>query len=215
VFEAKHDVAAARASLDRAIAAAPDDPSLRAPPPRASPSSAENQSVDGRRVLIRLRSGLLQGGAMRIVGIVFELLLILGGIVACSGLIVAKRPGAERILARLAPFQALIGLALIGLGVIFFVMLGPVAAFKAIKADALSAVANIGGVISAIILGFLLALPQIIRLAPNAEQRAQELAEKIIPFQLLLGLITAACGAVGLLYNLGLMSVAKSLDLAP
>ena len=152
---------------------------------------------------------------MRILAIVFELLLILGGVVACSGLIAAKKPDAEKILAKLAPFQALIGLALIGLGVIFFVVLGPVAAFKAIKVDALSAVANLGGVLAAIVLGFLLALPQIIRLAPNAEQRAQELAQKIIPFQLLLGLIAAACGAVGLLYNLGLMSVAKSLDIAP
>lgn len=152
---------------------------------------------------------------MRIVGIVFELLLILGGVVACSGLIAAKKPDAEKLLAKLMPFQALIGLALIGLGIIFFVMLGPVAAFKAIKVDALSAVANLGGVLAAIILGFLLALPQIIRAAPNAEQRANEIAEKIIPFQLLLGLIAAACGAVGLLYSLGLMSVAKSLDLAP
>ncbi len=152
---------------------------------------------------------------MRIIGIVFELLLILGGVVACSGLIVAKKPDAEKILAKLAPFQALIGLALIALGVIFFVMLGPVTAFKAIKVDALSGVANLGGVLAAIILGFLLALPQIIRAAPNAEQRAQEIAQKIIPFQLLIGLIAAACGAIGLLYNLGLMSVAKSLDLAP
>ncbi len=152
---------------------------------------------------------------MRIIGIVFELLLILGGIVACSGLIAAKKPDAERILAKLAPFQAMIGLALIGLGVIFFVMIGPVNAFKAIKVDALSGAANLGGVIAAIILGFLLALPQIIRLAPNAEQRAQDLAQKIIPFQLLLGLIAAACGAIGLLYNLGLMGIAKDVGLAP
>ena len=85
---------------------------------------------------------------MRIIAIVFELLLILGGVVACSGLIVAKKPDAERILAKIAPFQALIGLALIALGIIFFVMLGPVAAFKAIKVDALAAMANILGVLN-------------------------------------------------------------------
>ncbi len=152
---------------------------------------------------------------MRIIGILFELLLILGGVIACSGLIAAKKPDAERILAKLVPFQAVIGLTMIGFGIIFFVLLGPIAAFKAIKADAMLAVANLGGVLVAIILGFLLALPQIVRMAPNAEQRAQELAQKIIPFQLLLGLIAAACGVVGLLYSFGLMGLAKSVGIAP
>lgn len=152
---------------------------------------------------------------MRIIAIVYELLLILGGAVACSGLIVAKKPDAERILTKIAPFQALIGLALMGLGVIFFVMQGPIAAFKSISADAMLGVANVGGVIVGVILGFLLALPQIVRALPNAEQRANDLAQKIIPFQLLLGIAAAGCGVLGLLYSFGLMGIAKKLDLAP
>ena len=72
---------------------------------------------------------------MRIIAIVYELLLILGGAVACSGLIVAKKPDAERLLAKIAPFQALIGLALMGLGIIFFIMQGPITDFKSITVD--------------------------------------------------------------------------------
>jgi hypothetical protein len=152
---------------------------------------------------------------MRIVGIIYELLLILGGAVACSGLIVAKKPDAEKYLIKLAPFQALIGLALMALGVIFFIMQGPITALKSISADPLLGVANVGGVLVGIILGFLLALPQIIRAAPNAEQRANEIAQKIIPFQLLLGIAAAGCGVLGLLYNFGIMGIAKKFDLAP
>jgi hypothetical protein len=70
-------------------------------------------------------------------------------------------------------------------------------------------------VLVGIILGFLLALPQIIRAAPNAEQRANEIAQKIIPFQLLLGIAAAGCGVLGLLYNFGIMGIAKKFDLAP
>ncbi len=152
---------------------------------------------------------------MRIIAIVYALLLILGGAVACSGLIVAKKPDAERILAKLAPFQALIGLALMGLGIIFFIMQGPITAFKSISAEPMLAVANLGGVLVGIVLGFLLALPQIVRALPNAEQRANDLAQKIIPFQLLLGIAAAGCGVLGLLYSFGLMGIAKKLDLAP
>jgi hypothetical protein len=152
---------------------------------------------------------------MRIISIVFELLLIVGGVVAASSLIVAKKPDAKAMLDKLVPFQALIGLVLLGFGVIFFVLLGPVSAFKAIKEDALPAVANLGGVLIAIVLGFVFALPQIIRAAPGAEARANEMAQKIAPFQLLLGLAAAACGIVGLLYQLGIMGIAKNVGLAP
>lgn len=152
---------------------------------------------------------------MKVLAIVFELLLILGGVVATSGLIVAQKPDAKALLDKLVPFQALIGLLLIGLGVLFFVVSGPITMFKAISHEALLGVANLGGVLIAIALGFVFALPQIIRAAPNSEQRANELAQRILPFQLLLGLLAAACGVVGLLYNLGVMGIAKNVGLAP
>jgi hypothetical protein len=152
---------------------------------------------------------------VKLISILFDLLLIVGGVVAASGLIVAKKPDAKAILDKLVPFQALIGLVLLGFGIIFFVMLGPISAFKAIKEDALPAVANLGGVLIAVVLGFVFALPQIIRAAPGAEQRANEMAQRIAPFQLLLGLLAAACGAVGLLYQLGIMGAAKHVGLAP
>jgi len=95
---------------------------------------------------------------MRILAIVFELVLILGGVVACAGLIAAQKPDAQKYLEKLVPFQAVIGLTLIAFGIIFFVVGGPIAMFKAIKVEAILGVANLGGVLIGIILGFLLAL---------------------------------------------------------
>jgi hypothetical protein len=152
---------------------------------------------------------------MRVLGIAFELLLIVGGVVAASSLIVAKKPDAKAILDKLVPFQALIGLILLGFGIIYFVISGPISMIKSIKVEPLLGASNVGGVLVAILLGFVFALPQIIRAAPNAEQRAHEMAQKILPFQLLLGLAAAACGVIGLLYNLGIMGIAKNVGLAP
>jgi len=152
---------------------------------------------------------------MRVLSVVFELLLILGGVIACSGLIVAKKPDARAILEKLVPFQAMIGILMIIMGVVFLIAIGPIAAFKAISANPLPAAANLVGILIAIILGFLFALPQIISMAPGQEQRARELAEKIIPFQILLGLGAAACGLIGLLYTLGVMKLAGKVGLAP
>jgi hypothetical protein len=151
---------------------------------------------------------------MRVIGIVFELLLIVGGILGASALIVAQKPNAKAIIDKLVPFQALIGGLLLILGVVFFIASGPVAMFKAISHTPLPAAAALGGVLVAIILGFVFALPQIISIT-GQEQRAREIAEKIFPFQILLGLAAAACGVVGLLYSLGIMSIADKVGLAP
>lgn len=148
-----------------------------------------------------------------VIAIIFELLLILGGIVAMSALIIAQKPDAARYLAKLAPYQVLIGGLLLIVGVVFFLVIGPVDAFRAIKADALPAVANLGGILVAIILGFVFALPQIVGMAPNSRQRAEELAEKILPFQLLLGLLAAAAGVIGLLYTFGIMKYARAIGI--
>jgi hypothetical protein len=150
---------------------------------------------------------------MTIVAVVFELLLILGAVVATSALIAAKKPDAQAILDRLAPYQVLIGLLLLILGVVFFIVIGPINAFRAIKADPVPAMVNLGGIVVAIVLGFLFALPKLVSLSPGNEQRARELADKILPFQLLIGLLAAACGVVGLLYTFGIMKHAAAIGL--
>jgi hypothetical protein len=145
---------------------------------------------------------------MKAIAIVFDVLLIVGGIVGASALILAKKPDLKSVLDKIVPFQALIGALLMGLGIVFFIASGPVTMFKAIKETPLPAAAAIVGVIVAVLLGFLFTLPQIISIT-GQQQRANEIAEKIFPFQILLGLVAAACGVVSLLYMTGIVGLAN------
>ena len=151
---------------------------------------------------------------MKAIAIVFELLLIVGGIVGASALILSQKPDLKGILEKIVPFQALIGALLLIMGIVFFVISGPIAMFKALSVSPLPAAAGVGGVLVAILLGFLFCLPQIVSIT-GQEQRANELAQKIFPFQILLGLAAAACGVVGLLYTTGIMKLADKVGLAP
>ena len=46
-------------------------------------------------------------------GYLFTVVLILGGVLGCAGLIVAKKPDAKELIGKLQPFQAVIGVALL------------------------------------------------------------------------------------------------------
>ena len=56
---------------------------------------------------------LKAGGRVWITG----LLCIIGGVLAASSLILSKRPDAKKALDKIAPFQGIIGVALLGLGI--------------------------------------------------------------------------------------------------
>jgi hypothetical protein len=146
---------------------------------------------------------------MRVVTIIFGLLLILGGIIAMSGLIVAKKPDAQRILDRLVPFQAFIGVGMLVLGLVYwFYVCGVVGIFRGISADALAAVTRLVAVFGGIVLGMLFGMPQIAKWIPGdspAEQKAMELSQKVAPFQALIGIGVAGAGVLTLLYGIGVL----------
>ncbi|MEO8699008.1 MAG: hypothetical protein ABI867_03160 [Kofleriaceae bacterium] len=146
---------------------------------------------------------------MRGLAIIFDLLLIVGGILAMSGLIIAKKPDAKAILDKVMPFQALIGVAMLVLGIIYLIVLGPIAVFKGITVNPLPGAAALGGILVAIILGALFAVQQLAKMTGdlNAEQKALELSNKLAPFQMLLGLLAIACAVVSLLAIAGLLKI--------
>jgi hypothetical protein len=152
---------------------------------------------------------------MKVLVVVFELLLIVGGVVAMSGLIVAKKPDAKAMLDKLVPFQALIGVGLLLLAVIVFIASGPGALFHNIKPNPVPAMAMLAGILGGIVLGVLFGLPQLASAGGSlaAAQRAQELSQKIAPFQALIGIVAAGAGVVTLLYTLGIMKLAGSVGL--
>jgi len=128
--------------------------------------------------------------------------LILGGILAVSGLILSKKPDAKRFIDALTPFQALIGVAMLALGLINFLR-----GFKQLTSGTAGTLAGGAGLcmmFAAILLGLLFGMPQIAKWIPgdsSAEQKALELTRKIAGFQVLIGLIGLAASLVVLLYQ--------------
>lgn len=136
------------------------------------------------------------------------ILLFLGGILAVSGLIVAKKPDAKQIIDKLVPFQALIGVGMLAVGVILMLKIGPIDTFKAAQAG-MAGLALFGLVIVGIVLGFLFGMPQIAKWLPgesSAEQKAMEVAQKLAGFQVMIGVVGLAAAAVALLYQLKILT---------
>lgn len=153
---------------------------------------------------------------MKVLLIAFELLLILGGIVALSGIIAAKKPNAKAILDKLVPFQALIGIFLIVLSIVVLFYVGPINIMKSIRPTPVPAMALLVGILGAIVLGGLFAMPQIMAMTASnlsAHNKALELSQRIAPYQALIGMVVGGAGVLGLLYTTGIMNYAKHVGL--
>lgn len=121
-------------------------------------------------------------------------LMILAGIIAISGLILAKKPNAKELLDKIVPYQAFIGLGLLGLGIYNVISIGGI--FDVMSVMPVTAIAALGLIFTAIVLGFMFAMPQIAKWMPGegaAEQKGMELAKKLAGFQVLLGVIGLSC----------------------
>jgi hypothetical protein len=134
----------------------------------------------------------------------FALLLIAAGILGASGLIVAKKPNAARLIESLMPFQALIGAGALALALINLLRWGPKALLEITKQFPFMGAAMLGGVIAGILLGFMFAIPLMGKLGAG-QQRAAELAEKLAPYQMLIGLVAAAAGLLLILFRSGIL----------
>jgi hypothetical protein len=137
------------------------------------------------------------------------LVLIAGGILAASGLIVAKKPDAKQLIDKLVPYQAIIGVALLALGILNLLRwLGTV--FSMISHIPLFGISILAMIVTSILLGFLFGMPQIAKWMPGqggAEQKGMALSAKLAPFQGLLGIIGIVAGLLMVLYRFGILSV--------
>ena len=136
-------------------------------------------------------------------------LLIAGGLLGASGLIVGKKPEAKELIAKLVPYQASIGVALLGIG-IWNLLRGLSSMSMIFKIAPLFGVALYGSIICAVLLGFFFGMPQIAKWLPGdspAEEKAEGLAKKLAPFQGLLGLVSIGCAVLLMLYGLKILKV--------
>lgn len=135
--------------------------------------------------------------------------LVLGCIFALSGIIVSKKPNAQQLIDKLVPYKAIIGVAMIVLAIVNFVRMLPHLA-DMFKSNMIlnAAILTILGV--SVLLGGVFGMPQIVRLAPGAEQKGRELTAKLAPYQALLGLVGLGATLIYFLYRFNIIKI--SLD---
>jgi hypothetical protein len=135
--------------------------------------------------------------------------LILGGILAMSAILVAQKPEAKRIVDALTPFQTLIGIGLIVMGIIDGIALLPkITDF--FKVNLLSAAVSLTVCGASILIGALFGAAQIAQFIPGrtlSENKGVELAEKVAPYQVLLGLVGIAASLLYFLYRFKILTL--------
>ena len=137
------------------------------------------------------------------------LLLIVGGILAISGLIVTKKPDAKAMIDKLVPYQAVIGVALLAVGLVNLLRTLSVL-FPLIKNFPLYGFAWLGVLVTSILLGFMFGMPQIAKWMPGdggAEAKGMELSRKLAPYQVIIGLIGLGAALIYLLYYLRILTM--------
>lgn len=140
-------------------------------------------------------------------GYIDPILLILGGILAISGLIVAKKPDAKAMIEKLTPYQALIGVGLLIFGVLDLVRVIFGSGFFSIilKAFPIMGIVMIAYVASSILLGIMLGMPMVAKLSASGAAKGEEMAKKLAPFQTLIGVVGIVAGLMAILFAAGIL----------
>lgn len=129
---------------------------------------------------------------------------IIGGLIACSGLIVKNAPSAKELLNKLLPYKAGIGVALLGSFVLNMIeaSFNPFAGFEL---SLLMGILLLGVLVSQLFLGFTMGFGMIAKWIPGdsaPEEKAEELQRKLMPFEAIFGVVAIGSGILGLLFAL-------------
>lgn len=134
----------------------------------------------------------------------YVLMPILGGLIACSGLIVKNMPGAKDLLNKLLPYKAFIGVGLLGSFVLNMIefSFNPFAGFEL---SFLFGIMLLAVLVTQLFLGFTMGFGQIAKWIPGdtaPEEKAEALQRKLMPFEVIFGLIAIGSGILALLFAL-------------
>ena len=136
-------------------------------------------------------------------GYLWPIVLILGGILGCAGLIVAKKPDAKELIGKLQPFQAGIGVALLVFGVLN--LLDALRLLSFVGALPVLVITAFAAVISAIVLGIMFGMPMVAKLSASGAAKGEELGKKLAPYQTMVGLVAIGTGVIMLLFVLRIL----------
>ena len=151
---------------------------------------------------------------MKALAIVLVIFLLLGGVIALSGLIVAKKPNASAIIEKLVPFQGLIGIALFVLGIVYFFTVGPSQLGRLIKHNGFVGMIHVALIVVPLLLGFYYAMLLVASMIPGrtlSENKAVALAEKLGLYSMLLGVLAVGTALAYILQMSGVLGKVMSL----
>ncbi|MFK7740998.1 MAG: hypothetical protein AB8H80_11815 [Planctomycetota bacterium] len=131
----------------------------------------------------------------------YTILSIVGGLIAASSFIVAKKPNAKELLDRVAPYQGFIGIGMLVTGILWLLQLLPHVG-SIMSAAPLRGGITIGALACTILVGFVLGYGLLSKwvLSKNeaAKEKGQQLLVKLTRVQVPLGLITVGLGVASL-----------------
>ena len=135
------------------------------------------------------------------------ILILLGGIIAASGLILSKKPDAKELLNKITPYQGIIGVALLGFGL--FDLITNLDIFKVVLhfKPPMYCLMLLGWFVDSILLGIILGMPLVAKYAGGGnEEKLLNVQKKLVPLQTIFGLIGIAVGVMLLLFALHITS---------
>lgn len=129
---------------------------------------------------------------------------IIGGLIACSGLIIKNAPGAKDLLNKLLPYKAFVGVGLLGSFILNMIDMkfNPFAGFDLSFLFGLMVLLIL---LTQLFLGFTMGFGQIAKWIPGdsaPEEKAEALQRKLMPFEVIFGLVAIGSGILGLLFAL-------------
>ena len=136
--------------------------------------------------------------------IFYVVLPIVGGLIACSGLIVKNAPAAQDLLNKLLPYKATVGVARLARFVGNMIDLG-FNPFTFFDISLLLGITVLSILVTQLFLGITMGTGQIIKWIPGdsaPEEKAAELQKKLMPFEVIFGVVAIGSGVLGLLFAL-------------
>lgn len=124
----------------------------------------------------------------------FPILTIASGLIVASPLIVAKKPNAKEIFARIAPYQGVLGVGVLALGILWLIRWLPL---MGASIGSIHGLIVLGMIAANITLGFLLGfglLSGILAKNPTAKAKSQEIIAKLTAIQVPLGVTAVGLG---------------------
>jgi hypothetical protein len=142
--------------------------------------------------------------AKSILDLISALILIAGGILAAASLIVAKKPNAKDLIAKIAPYQATIGIILLVSGV--WTLIRMLSWFGWLfRMSPLFGTAVMANIAASILLGIMFGMPIVAKMSAEGAAKGEEFAKKLAPYQVLIGLVGIGAGLVDILFWLGIL----------